>query len=716
MKKLFILSIIAFALASCQRSSQELSVIPMPQHIEYARGTLSIDEPLQLHIAAPQADSTILHHYITASGIPLHPTSKKTLTLTLTGVEESSSDINRCNATHPEALPIEGADARGASVATKGVLTPPRSQGLESYTLTITPKGITIAAPSGAGLFYGVQTLLQLRAQSPTLPLCTITDAPRFAYRGVMLDVSRHFFPVEFIKKQLDAMAHYKMNHLHLHLTDAAGWRLEIKRYPELTRRAAWRTHATWKEWWNDERHYADEGSAQAHGGYYTQDQIRDLVAYAQERYITIIPEIEMPSHSEEVLAVYPHLSCSGEPYRESDFCVGNEATFEFLENVLTEVLDLFPSEYIHIGGDEASKQSWHTCPRCQARMQREGMTHVDQLQSYLIHRIERFLNAHGRQLLGWDEILDGGLAPHATVMSWRGTEGGLRAIRAGHRAIMTPGAYCYLDAYQDAPHTQPEAFGGYLPLHKVYSYDPMPDTLSVSLRPLLYGVQANLFAEYIPTLEHMEYMMYPRVLAIAEVGWSHPSVKDYAHFRRRALRAISHLQRDGYHTFDLAGEVGDRPGSEQPVEHLAVGKQVSYVDGSAYYPGYSAGGDSALVNGLHGGWTYGDQRWQGFLGRKGVDLVIDLGAPHDIHSVSADFMQICGPGVFMPSHVTISISDDNQSFTLLTEIPNEVIRDDSVSFHTFGWQGQSRGRYIRYQAQRSHHGGFLFLDEVVVR
>ena len=417
MKQLLILVILCSMFSGCQYSNEELNVIPMPQHVELARGTLRTDQPLQLHIDAPAPDSTILHHLITASGIETHPNSKKTLTLNLTGVGESSP---------------------------------------ESYTLTITPQGITIAAPSGAGLFYGVQTLLQLRAQSPALPLCTITDAPRFAYRGVMLDVSRHFFPVEFIKKQIDAMAYYKMNHLHLHLTDAAGWRLEIKRYPELTRRAAWRTHATWKEWWNSPRHYAEEGSAHAHGGYYTQDEIRDLVAYAQGHYITIIPEIEMPSHSEEVLAVYPHLSCSGEPYRESDFCVGNESTFEFLENVLTEVLDLFPSEYIHIGGDEASKQSWHTCPQCQARMQREGMTHVDQLQSYLIHRIERFLNAHGRQLLGWDEILDGGLAPHATVMSWRGTEGGMRAIHAGHRAIMTPGAYCYLDAYQDAPTHSP--------------------------------------------------------------------------------------------------------------------------------------------------------------------------------------------------------------------------------------------------------------------
>ena len=348
--------------------------------------------------------------------------------------------------------------------------------------------------------------------------------------------------------------------------------------------------------------------------------------------------------------------------------------------------------------------------------MQREGLSDVDELQSYLIHRIDSFLTAHGRKLLGWDEILDGGLSPNATVMSWRGIEGGLRAISAGHRAIMTPGEYCYLDAYQDAPHTQPEAFGGYLPLQKVYSYDPMPDTLTASQASLLYGVQGNLFAEYIPTEEHMEYMMYPRLFAIAEVGWSSPSVKDYAHFHRRSLNAIKHMKREGYNTFDLGHEVGNRPGADKPIHHLAVGKRVSYNNGSAYYPSYTAGGDSALVDGWHGGWTYGDKRWQGFLGRNGVDITIDLDTVIKVRSISADFMQICGPGVFMPSQVTISASVDGQNYTQLQCIDNDVVRDDAVTFKTFGWKGKTTARYIRYQAQRSHHGGFLFLDEVVVK
>lgn len=660
-------------------------MIPIPQQTEISPyGSFFFTEESQLYLDVPEPDRQVLLDYISTSPI--------------------SSII------YAEPHPAEDL------IHIQLVNEFPEVNSPEGYCLNVDFSGITIQSTTGAGLFYGLQTLLQLHAQSDEIPMCTIIDEPRFAYRGMMLDVSRHFFDVDFVKKQIDAMAHFKLNHLHLHLTDAAGWRIEIKQYPLLTRRAAWRPQATWKEWWNGDRLYVEEGSAQAYGGYYTQDQIRDIVSYAQKRYITVIPEIEMPSHSEEVLAVYPELSCSHVPYKESDFCIGNEQTFEFLENVLTEVIDLFPSEYIHIGGDEASKQSWKSCALCQSRMQREGLSDVDELQSYLIHRIDSFLTAHGRKLLGWDEILDGGLSPNATVMSWRGTEGGLRAIAAGHRAIMTPGEYCYLDAYQDAPHTQPEAFGGYLPLQKVYSYDPMPDTLTASQASLLYGVQGNLFAEYIPTEEHMEYMMYPRLFAIAEVGWSSPSVKDYTHFHRRSLNAIKHMKREGYNTFGLSHEVGNRPGADKPIHHLAVGKRVSYNNGSAYYPSYTAGGDSALVDGWHGGWTYGDKRWQGFLGRNGVDITIDLDTVIKVRSISADFMQICGPGVFMPSQVTISASVDGQNYTPLLCIDNDVVRDDAVTFKTFGWKGKTTARYIRYQAQRSHHGGFLFLDDVVVK
>ncbi|MBQ8501378.1 MAG: family 20 glycosylhydrolase [Bacteroides sp.] len=585
----------------------------------------------------------------------------------------------------------------------------------EGYVLTASTDGVTIQATTKAGLFYGQQTLKQLQTADGKIPVGTVVDEPRFDYRGLMLDVSRHFFDTEFIKKQIDAMACYKLNRLHLHLTDAAGWRIEIKRYPKLTGLAAWREYATRKEWSNNERKYVEEGTPGAYGGYFTQEQIRELVAYAAERHITIIPEIEMPSHSEEVLTAYPELSCTHEPYKQSDFCIGNEKTFEFLQNVLLEVMELFPSPYIHIGGDEAGKSSWKTCPLCQARMKREGLKNVDELQSYLIHRIDTFLTAHGRRLVGWDEILDGGLSPNATVMSWRGTEGGLKAAAAGHDAIMTPGEFCYFDSYQDAPHSQPEAIGGYLPLKKVYAYNPAPDTLSAEQAARIRGVQANLWAEYIPTPEHMEHMIYPRLLALSEVAWSAAERKEYADFHRRALRAVEELKEKGYNSFDLKNEIGNRPGADEPIAHLAVGKPVSYVDGSAYYPGYTAGGDGALTDGIRGGWSYSDHHWQGFLGRKGVDVVIDLGTEQALHSISADFMQICGPGVFMPAEVVISVSTDGKEFTELSRTPNTVVRDDKVSFRTFGWEGTASGRYVRYQALRSDFGGFLFVDEVVV-
>ena len=412
----------------------------------------------------------------------------------------------------------------------------------ESYILSVTPKHILIQASSGAGLFYGIQTLLQLSQPSGTgysIVSVEVQDTPRFAYRGMMLDVSRHFFSKEFVKKQIDALAFYKLNRLHLHLTDAAGWRLEIKKYPLLTEFAAWRTDANWKKWWNGGRKYLRFDEPGASGGYYTQDDMKEIIAYAQQHYITIIPEIEMPAHSEEVLAAYPQLSCSGEPYKNADFCVGNEETFTFLENVLTEVMELFPSEYIHVGGDEAGKAAWKTCPKCQKRMQDEHLSNVDELQSYLIHRIELFLNAHGRKLLGWDEILQGGLAPNATVMSWRGEEGGIAAVRSGHQAIMTPGQYCYLDSYQDAPYSQPEAIGGYLPLEKVYSYNPVSDSLTVEQAKLVYGVQANLWAEYIPTPEHMEYMIHPRILALAEVAWLPPARYSLFEFPNTGYKAV---------------------------------------------------------------------------------------------------------------------------------------------------------------------------------
>ena len=674
--------LLAFALASCTQQPQSLSIIPVPLKAELQGGAFVVNEQTQVWIDAPEADKNILQEFLASSPLKL-------------------------------AVAAEAPAAN--AIVLKQVAELPGVESAEGYVLTATKKGVEVQAKTGAGLFYGVQTLLQMAVDGNQIALGTITDEPRFEYRGMMLDVSRHFFGLDFVKKQIDAMAYYKLNRLHIHLTDAAGWRIEIKKYPRLTNFAAWRTGKDWKEWWNSDRKYLEEGTEGASGGYFTQDQCREIVEYAKKHYITVIPEIEMPSHSEEVTTAYPELSCTHVPYKQADFCVGNEKTFEFLENVLLEVMEIFPSEYIHVGGDEASKQSWKTCPLCQARMKKEGLKDVDELQSYLITRMEKFLNKHGRNLLGWDEILEGGLAPNATVMSWRGTEGGLKAIEGGHRAIMSPGEFCYFDSYQDAPHTQPEAIGGYLPLSKVYSYNPIPETFTPEQAALMYGVQANLWAEYIPTKEHMEYMIYPRILALSEVAWSAVENKNYDEFHGRALKAIDDLRAKGYNTFDLKNEVGNRPGADKPVENLGIGKKVTYAEGTKYYSGYTAGGDDALVNGIRGGWTYGDKLWQGFL--KGVDVTIDLEKETPIKEVNADFMQICGPGVFMPKQVIVSISNDGKEFTELAKVDHQVVKDDAVTFKTFGWTGEANARYVRYQASHDDQfGGFLFVDEIVIK
>ena len=662
------------------------SVIPVPLKMEQGTGCFLLSENTKLYINLQGLEAQLLENCLQALPVHLKKGKKK----------DTQNMLSLLITEKNHQLPSP-----------------------ESYTLSVTPQQILIRATSGAGLFYGVQTLLQLAqpsgAGSYSIASVEIEDTPRFAYRGLMLDVSRHFSTKEFIKKQIDALAYYKINRLHLHLTDAAGWRLEIKKYPLLTEFAAWRTDPTWKQWWNGGRKYVRFDAPVAYGGYYTQDDIREILEYARQHYITVIPEIEMPSHSEEVLAAYPQLSCSGEPYKNSDFCVGNEETFTFLENVLTEVMELFPSEYIHIGGDEAGKSAWKTCPKCQKRMKDEHLANVDELQSYLIHRIEKFLNNHGRHLLGWDEILQGGIAPNATVMSWRGEEGGIAAVTSGHRAIMTPGAYCYLDSYQDAPYSQPEAIGGYLPLKKVYSYNPVPASLTAEQAKLVYGVQGNLWVEYIPTPEHVEYMIYPRILALAETAWSAPERKSWPDFHTRALSAVADLQAKGYHPFDLKKEIGSRPESLQPVSHLALGKKVIY--NSPYSSHYPAQGNTALTDGIRGDWTYGDGSWQGFISDNRLDVTIDMEKETSIHSVTAAFMQVVGAEVFLPETVVISISDDGTHFTELRKQHFEVSKETPIRFTDISWQGEAKGRYVRYQAQAgSEFGGWIFTDEIIVK
>ena len=587
----------------------------------------------------------------------------------------------------------------------------------EGYAIVTAEESVYITAKTSAGAFYALQTIRQL-VESGEWLTGAIVDYPRFDYRGILIDISRHHRSVEFLKRQIDMMARLKMNRLHLHLTDAAGWRIEVEAYPRLTEYAAWRKGATWKEWWSrDNRDYAEMGTEGAYGGFLTKEDAKELVRYAADRYITIIPEIEMPGHSAEVVAAYPELACSQKPEQQEDLCIGKEATFEMMQTILDEIIEIFPSEYIHIGGDEATKKSWTECEDCQRRMREEGLESVDELQSYMIHRIEEYLNARGRQIIGWDEILEGGLAPNATVMSWRGEEGGRAAAAAGHKVVMTPHAYCYIDAPQDAPPTQPEAIGGYLPLEKVYSYDPTPKDMPEEVSKYILGVQGNLWAEFIPTDEHYEMMLWPRAIAIAEVGWSERENMDYAHFRTRATNIVERMMADGYAPFDLRNEIGERPESLQPIKHLARGKAVTYNLPSRYYaPQYGAAGDATLTDGLRGTWTYADGRWQGFLGRGGVDVTIDMGEVTHIESITADFMQYCGPGVFMPCLVEIAISEDGEHYTKIADIEHEVVVEDVPSFKSFGWEGSAEARYIRYKAHRSKFSGFLFIDEVVVK
>lgn len=443
----------------------------------------------------------------------------------------------------------------------------------EGYRLTVDANGVEARASQFNGFFYALQSIKQLLpaaiyGQSPApeadwkLPCVEIVDAPRFAYRGMHLDVARHFFSTDEVKRYIDIMAVHKLNRLHWHLTDDQGWRIEIKRYPELTRVGSVRRRTLVGLDPGGEYDETTQYDETPYGGYYTQEDIREVVDYAARRFITVIPEIEFPGHAVGALASCPWLSCTGEPYEvrqtwdidDRVFCIGRETTFEFIEHVLAEVVELFPSEYVHIGGDECPSKFWEKCPACKARMKAEGLTRPRQLQGYATARVERFLQRYGRRIVGWDEILDGGVTPTAVVMSWRGTQGGIRAARQGNSVIMSPTTHCYLDYYQTDDRTgEPLAIGGCLPLEKVYSLDPFEGLTQAESRHIL-GVQGNLWTEYVGDPAHAQYMLLPRLSALAEVGWSCDR-KDYADYLHR-LRRLARIYDDrgysyGKHVFD---------------------------------------------------------------------------------------------------------------------------------------------------------------------
>ncbi len=590
----------------------------------------------------------------------------------------------------------------------------------ESYKLKITRRGISMEARDEAGLFYGIQTLAQVARQYGihSLPVMEIDDSPRFAYRGIHLDVSRHFFPKEFIMRQLDVMARYKLNRLHWHLTDGAGWRIEIKKYPLLTETAAWRPVAEWKEWYfKSPRRYCKAEDPGAYGGYYTRQDIIDVIEYARKLHITVIPEIELPGHSEEVLAVYPHLSCSGRPYVNGELCPGNEAVFAFLEDVLIEVMEIFPSEYIHIGGDEASHKAWEKCPRCRKRMKEERLKETGGLQDYMTRRIGEFLASHGRKLIGWDEILGPGLRSDAAIMFWRDAKSALEAIKAGHQAIIAPTEYYYLNYYQDSPLKEPEAMAGYTPLKKTYSFDPVPDSVPDAQRRLVAGIQGNLWTEYIPSEARAEYMLYPRMLAIAETGWSDQHLRQYPYFTQRVTTALKELRKEGVNAFDLTQEFGSREESKQPCLHLAKGKTVIY--NSKYGEAYPAGGDSALVDGVCGDWYYTDHRWQGFPDCD-MDITVDLGTEMEFDTLRMTFMQDVAQCIWIPASVTFLLSHNGREYKTVYSEKNNIPQDDMhLSLKTFHWAAKERtgARFIKVIARsnRVSHDGWIFTDEIIV-
>jgi len=653
----------------------------------------------------------------------------------------------------------------------------------EGYFLKVTKSHILIEASTGAGLFYGMQSLLQLLppeicqmsrpagGKSWTLPCIEIKDHPRFPYRGMHLDVSRHFFPKEFIKRYIDLIAMYKMNIFHWHLTDDNGWRIEIKKYPLLTRVSAWRADREKLPW--NERPPQQPGENATYGGYYTQEDIREVVEYAAERFITVIPEIEMPAHSVEVLAAYPQLSCTGGPFtvppgsywpNTDILCAGNDSVFTFLQDVLTEVMDLFPSRYIHIGGDEADKARWSICPKCQARIKTEGLKDEKELQSYFIKRIEKFIVSKGRELIGWDEILEGGLAPEATVMSWRGVEGGIAAARQGHDVIMTPTSYCYFDYYQADPQFEPKAIGGFLTLKKVYSFNPNPDELTPEQQKHILGAQGNVWTEFIPSIAHAEYMAVPRMIALAEVVWSPEKARNWPDFRSRMKEQFIRLDymkvnyskgsfKVGAGTsfnpktdqvrLILSSEQedipilytlnGNDPGPESmlytdPVEikkncyikaglfaegklkeritdmpliyHKAIGRKVIYTN--LYSSRYPATGNGSLTDGLRGTSNHRDGYWQGFLGND-MEVVIDLKKEMPVVSVQTTFLQNQRSWIFLPSVIEYSLSSDGKNYHSINEVLNTISPKEEQVFiqpMTFQFREGTTARYVKVKAK----------------
>ncbi|MDI9865008.1 glycoside hydrolase family 20 protein [Flectobacillus sp. DC10W] len=616
----------------------------------------------------------------------------------------------------------------------------------EGYSLAISATGIKLIGHDAAGVFYGTQTLLQLIHQQGNLPFVQIKDYPRFGYRGMHLDVGRRIFSVKFLKKYLDLLALYKFNTFHWHLTEDQGWRIEIKRYPKLQSVAAYRNETIIGHK-KDSPHRFD---GKPYGGFYTQEEVKEIVAFAQKRNITVIPEIEMPGHARAALAAYPQLGCTGGPYQTATFwgvfddvfCAGNDSTFTFLQNVLDEVLPLFPSKYVHIGGDECPKVRWKSCPKCQKRIQENHLKDEHELQSYFIQKMEKYLNSKGKNLIGWDEILEGGLSPKATVMSWQGEAGGIAAAQQHHDVVMCPESHYYLDYYQSLQASEPIATAGFTPLEKVYRYEPIPAILNPTEQTYIKGIQGNAWSEYLVSEAQAEYMLFPRALAIAETAWSPKTQKDYDDFLQRLRLQEKVLKHRKVHYFDRYEEIqarfqtntngsesiyltsslpnatirftedGSQPNTQSNVwkdglsifkptlikaqlfdkngtygqvweqwvnVNLATGKSISFKN-TPQTP-YLPTDAYALSNGIIGTHRYNTGQWIGFRGED-LEVVVDLGKSQSVQEIGISVLKYHWQRMWEPTELSFWISEDGKAYEKvgsLTDFPENAINTVSL-------------------------------------
>lgn len=681
------------------QTENQYNLIPFPARFAGQEGQFTLNSTTRI-VVAPASDASV-----------------KSVAQTFAGQVKAANGLSLAVA------PTSAALAKGPHIFLS--LNKKLTLGDEGYKLTVTPGKVMAEASTAKGLFYAAQTMRQLlpvgQSATVTMPACAITDKPRYGYRGLHLDVSRHFMPVSFVKKFIDLMAMHKQNTFHWHLTDDQGWRIEIKKYPKLTQIGSKRAESIVGQYYQN---YPQQFDGKPVSGFYTQNDIKDVVRYAQSRYVTIIPEIEMPGHAQAALAAYPELGC--EPSKNyqvftqwgvsDDVFCPSEKTFSFLQDVLTEVMTLFPSKYIHIGGDECPKTAWKKSAFCQELIKKNNLKDEHGLQSYFIRRMEKFLNSKGRSIIGWDEILEGGLAPNATVMSWRGTEGGIAAARQKHNVIMTPGEFCYLDHYQGNPATEPLAIGGYLPIDQVYAYEPMPAELSAAEQKYILGVQGNIWTEYLPTTELVEYMAYPRAIALAEIGWMQTGPHNFEDF---AQRLKNHLPRLGQVPVNYAKRLFDITASTQSNDQGQLQVVLKKIDSdsrifytlngkepnerSTEYIGpitltktatvramTPSGGRLTQTFTLHKGknksYTYAiplenksdqdgkkltdgvrgetprDRRqWVNFFGD--MDVLVDLGDVTSVTKVSLNFLKVILEKNFPPTSVDIALSKDGMDF-----------------------------------------------------